>query len=103
MKIDDIIQLGSEEELKKVLQDLGNAGFHAVRDSVYSKYHIRITGVPEEEFLVQARDQNGRQQKAYCVSLEEAEEIAEEYGMQYEFVETLRGYAGEWETVSQSW
>lgn len=46
--------------------------------------------------MVAAADQNGRRQNAYCDTLEEAEEIAAEYGSQYEFVEILEGYPGEW-------
>ena len=30
-------------------------------------------------------------------------EIATEYGNGYEFVEILKGYPGEWESIAQSW
>ena len=102
MKKDDIIDCANEKDLKQTLRDLGLAGFHAVKDSG-DNFDIRITGVPETQYLVEARDQNGRCQKVYCDTLEEAGEIATEYGTGYEFVEILKGYAGEWESVAQSW
>lgn len=99
MKKGDIIQCFNEKDLRQTMKDLSAAGFHAVKDSGQN-FNIVITGVPETEYLVEARDQNGRSQKAYCSILEEAEEIAAEYGNGYEFVEILKGYAGEWESVS---
>ena len=102
MKKGDIIRCHDQKDLRKTMEDLSAAGFHAVKDSG-DNFDIRITGVPETQYLVEARDQNGRCQKAYCDTLEEAGEIAIEYGNGYEFVEILKGYPGEWETVSQSW
>lgn len=102
MKKGDVIVCSGPEDLKQTMEDLSIAGFHAVHDSG-SGYRIRITGTPDPEYLVEAHDQNGRCQKAYSSTLEEAEEAAAEYGNSYEFVEILKGYPGEWETVSQSW
>ena len=102
MKKGDIIRCHDQKDLTQTLRDLELAGFHAVKDSG-DNFDIRITGVPETEYLVEARDQNGRGQKAYCYTLEEAEEIAEEFGSGCEFVEILKGYPGEWESISQSW
>lgn len=103
MKKGNIIVCKNEEDLKQTLRDLELAGFHAVKDSG-DNFDIRITGVPETQYLVEALDQNGRAQKAYCDTLEEAEEIAEEFGSGgYKFVEILKGYPGEWESISQSW
>ena len=99
MKKGDIIRCVDQQGLRQTMRDLSAAGFHAVKDSGQN-FNIVITGVPETEYLVEARDQNGRSQKAYCSTLEEAEEIAAEYGNGYEFVEILKGYAGEWESVS---
>ena len=99
MKKGDIIQCSSWQDVMQTMENLSAAGFHAVKDSGQN-FNIVITGVPETEYLVEARDQNGRSQKAYCSTLEEAEEIAAEYGNGYEFVEILKGYAGEWESVS---
>lgn len=102
MKKGDIIQCFNEKDLRQTMKDLSAAGFHAVKDSG-NNFHVRITGTPETEYLVEAHDQNGRVQKAYCDTLEEAEDAAAEYGNGYEFVEILKGYAGEWESVSRSW
>lgn len=99
MKKGDIIQCFNEKDLRQTMRDLSAAGFHAVKDTGQN-FNLVITGVPETEYLVEARDQNGRSQKAYCSTQEEAEEIAAEYGNGYEFVEILKGYAGEWESVS---
>lgn len=103
MKKGDIIKCKDERDLKQTLKDLSAAGFHAVHDSVYGAPQIRITAAPETEYLVEARDQNGRYQKAYCDTLEEAEDAAAELGSAFEYVEILKGYPGEWETVSKSW
>lgn len=101
MKLGDIINCANEKDLKQTLRDLDLAGFHAVKDSG-DNFDIRITGVPKISYVVKARD--GRSaQAAYCDTLEEAEAAAEWLGQSYEFVEILKGYPGEWETVSQSW
>lgn len=102
MKLGDIINCANEKDLKQTLRDLDLAGFHAVHDSAYGRHALRITGVPKISYVVKARD--GRSaQAAYCDTLEEAEAAAEWLGQGYEFVEILRGYPGEWETISQSW
>ena len=103
MKKGDIISCTNGADLKQMLRDLSLAGFHAVHDSSYGRHVIRITEVPETEYLVQARSEGGRIQKAYCGTLEEAEDIAAEYGSSFQWVEILKGYPGEWEPVSQSW
>ena len=101
MKKGDIIRCRDQNDLRKIMRDLSVAGFHAVKDSG-DNFDIRITGVPKISYVVKARD--GRSaQAAYCDTLEEAEAAAEWLGQGYEFVEILRGYPGEWETVSQSW
>ena len=101
MREGDILVCCNEEDLQRTMQNLSYAGFHAVRESGRN-FNIRITGTPKISYVVKARD--GRSaQAAYCDTLEEAMEIAEEYGNGFEVVEILRGYPGEWETVSQSW
>lgn len=101
MKLGDIIRCHDQKDLKQTLRDLDLAGFHAVKDSG-DNFDIRITGVPKISYVVQARD--GRSALAvYCDTLEEAEAAAEWLGQGYEFVEILKGYPGEWETVSQNW
>lgn len=102
MKKGDIIRCRDQNDLRKTMRDLSVNGFHAVKDSG-DNFDIRITGVPETQYLVVARDHHGAMQRAYCDTLEEAGEIATEYGNGYEFVEILKGYAGEWESVAQSW
>lgn len=102
MKAGDTIKCKDAKDLLQMQKDLELAGFHAVV-SYDGAYTLRITGVPETQYLVEARDHHGAMQRAYCDTLEEATEIAEEYGNGYEFVEILRGYPGEWESVAQSW
>lgn len=102
MKKGDIVRCHDQKDLRETMRDLSAAGFHAVKDSG-DNFNIRITGVPETQYLVEARDHHGAMQRAYCDTLEEAGEIATEYGNGYEFVEILKGYAGEWESVAQSW
>lgn len=102
MKKGDIIICRDSEDLRQTMKDLSAAGFNAVKDSG-DNFNIRITGVPETQYLVEARDHHGAMQRAYCDTLEEAGEIATEYENGYEFVEILKGYPGEWESVAQSW
>ena len=102
MKKGDVIVCKDERDVKRTLEDLGQGGYHAVKDSGQN-FNIVITGVPEAGYLVQAWDQNGRHQNCYCDTLEEAEEVAAECGNGYEFVEVLKGHPGAWEPVSRSW
>jgi hypothetical protein len=102
MKKGDIIQCHDQKDLRKTMEDLSAAGFHAVKDSG-DNFDIRITGVPETQYMVEARSEVGCVLRTFCDTLEEAGEIATEYGNGYEFVEILKGYAGEWESVAQSW
>ena len=101
MKAGDTIKCKDAKDLLQMQKDLELAGFHAVV-SYAGTYTLRITGVPKISYVVKATD--GRSaQAAYCDTLEEAEAAAEWLGQGYEFVEILKGYPGEWETVSQSW
>lgn len=102
MKKGDTIVCKNEDDLQKTMRDLNYAGFHAVKDSGRN-FNIRITGVPETQYLVQARSEGGSVQRAYCDTLEEAGHIAAEYARSFQWVEILKGYAGEWESVAQSW
>lgn len=99
MKKGDLIKCSDEKDLRRMLRDLDLGGFHAVQ--VDTGFWLRITGVPDPEYLVQARDQNGRQQSVYCSTLEEAEEASADLGSAYEFIEILKGYPGEWEAVGE--
>ena len=102
MKAGDTIKCKDTKDLLQMQKDLELAGFHAVV-SYDGAYTLRITGVPETQYLVEARDHHGAMQRAYCDTLKEACEIATEYGNGYEFVEILKGYPGEWESIAQSW
>lgn len=99
MKVGEIIHCESEEKLRELLMELGKAGFHAVRDSVYSKYDVRITGVPEETFLVRASDGEGGGKDIPCGSIKEAQEIAADLEGQYEYVEILKRIGGFWDVI----
>lgn len=98
MKLGDMIKCSGEKDVRQMLKDLDAAGFHAVVMD-YDMNWIRITGVPETEYMVAAHNQHGMQNN-YCQTLEEAEELAEEMARYYEFVEILKGYPGEWEVVN---
>ena len=102
MKEGDILVCCNEEDLQRTMQNLSYAGFRAVRESGRN-FNLRITGVPKISYVVKARA--GRSARAaYYDTLEEAEAAAAEWlGQGYEFVEILKGYPGEWETISQSW
>lgn len=102
MKKGEIIHCHDENDMRQMLKDLDLGGFGAVAMGI-NNFDIRITSVPETEYLVQGFSNGGAKQSAYCDTLEEAEEAAAELGNQYEFVEIAKGYSGEWETVSQSW
>lgn len=107
MKKDDIIDCANEKDVAQMLRDLELAGFRAVRDRCFGRYALRITDVPETRYIVQATDKRydryANTLTAYCETLEEAEEIAEDYEKAYRWVEILRGYPGEWESIAQSW
>lgn len=96
MKLGDMIKCANEADLKQTLKDLDAAGFHAVRDS-YDGNWLRITGVPEAQYLVQSKYGN-----AYCDTLEEAQAYCCELDLIYGSgtSEILKGYPGEWEPVS---
>lgn len=97
MKVNDTIRCIDKADAIRTLQDLCSNGFDgAVKRVESGDLVIIVTKVPETEYIVQAADQNGRRQTAYCSTPEEAEEIAAEFGSQYEFVEILEGYPGEW-------
>lgn len=101
MKLHDTILCASHAEVRQLLHDLSLAGFHAVAGGG-NGLTITITGVPDTEWLVQARE-GGATQKVYCVTREEAEDIYEELCRGYVFVEMLEGYAGEWQSIAQTW
>ena len=101
MKKNDTIRCTDKADVKQFLQDLSLAGFHAVAGGS-DGLTITITGVPETQYLVQARD-GANVRKAYCDTKEEADYIYEKYAQEFEFVEMLEGYPGEWESIAQTW
>ena len=102
MKKYSTIRCKDGNEVRQTLQALGMAGFHAVAGGQDGRT-ITITEVPETQYLVQARDQNGRAQRAYCSTKAEAVEVFEELARGYEYAEVLEGYPGEWESIAQTW
>lgn len=101
MKKNDVIRCKSKEDVRQMMQDLSLAGFHAVVGGS-DGLTITITGVPDTRYLVQARD-GADVRKAYCDTKEEADYIYEKYTQEFEFVEMLEGYPGEWESIAQTW
>ena len=101
MKKNDVIYCKSKEDVRRMMQDLSLAGFHAVAGGS-NGLTITITEVPETRYLVQARD-GADVRKAYCDTKEEADYIYEKYTQEFEFVEMLEGYPGEWESIAQTW
>lgn len=101
MKKNDVIRCASKADVRQTMQDLSLAGFHAVAGGSDGLV-ITITGVPETQYLVQARD-GANVRKAYCDTKEEADYIYEKYAQEFEFVEMLEGYPGEWESIAQTW
>ena len=101
MKKNDVIRCASKADVRQMMQDLSLAGFHAVAGGS-NGLTITITGVPETRYMVQARD-GADVRKAYCDTKEEADYIYEKYAQQFEFVEMLEGYPGEWKSIAQTW
>ncbi len=101
MKKNDVIYCKSKEDVRQMMQDLSLAGFHAVAGGS-NGLTITITEVPETRYMVQARD-GASLRKAYCYTREEADYIYEKYTQEFEFVEMLEGYPGEWESIAQTW
>ena len=101
MKKNDVIYCASKADVRQMMQDLSLAGFHAVAGGS-DGLTITITEVPETRYMVQARD-GASVRKAYCDTKEEADYIYEKYTQEFEFVEMLEGYPGEWESIAQTW
>ena len=101
MKKNDVIHCTSKEDVQQMMQDLSLAGFYAVAGGS-DGLTITITEVPETRYMVQARD-GASVRKAYCDTKEEADYIYEKYAQQFEFVEMLEGYPGEWKSIAQTW
>lgn len=74
---------------------LESAGFTFDTDGL----RLTITGVPEDEYLVQAFGK--RPQLSYCSTEAEAEEVFEDIRASgiYEHIEILKGYPGHWALV----
>ena len=100
MKKNDVIYCASKEDVRQMMQDLSLAGFHAVAG--FEDLTITITEVPETQYMVRVLDGTSLR-KAYCYTREEADYIYEKYTQEFEFVEMLEGYPGEWESIAQTW
>lgn len=100
LKVNDYIKCHDEREVVDMLRDLSNEGYHAVRDSIYN-LQIRITGVPETEYLIAAwmGETGARHQNNYCDTLEEAQRLADRMKEDWDHVEICEGYPGHWLTV----
>lgn len=95
MRIGDLIECSNERDLKQTMSDLALGGFNADR---VGKLNLRITEVPETEYLVECY---GFSSNAYCWTEEEAEEVFEERIKNCEQVCILAGYPGEWNLVKE--
>lgn len=98
MKVGDTVKCKDAKDLLQTQKDLELAGFHTVV-SCDGAYTLRITGVPETEYLVVAYSPR-RAQHNYCGTLEEAKGLADEMlSCGYGIIEILKGYPGEWKLV----
>lgn len=101
MKKNDTIRCINKADVRQMMSDLSEAGFHAVAGGS-NGLTITITAVHETRYIVQARE-GAAVQKVYCDTREEADEMYEKFTSGYTFVEMLEGYAGEWKTIKQTW
>ena len=95
--VGDRIDCPSDVERALIGSSLESAGFTFDTDGL----RLTITGVPEDEYLVQAYGRSV--QKVYCGTLEEAMEAMEDIrstGL-YECIEILKGYPGHWDLVKE--
>lgn len=98
--VGDRIDCPSDAERALIGSSLESAGFTFDTDGL----RLTITGVPEDEYLVQAYGRS--MQKVYCGTLEEALEAMEDIRSTgiYEHIEILKGYqGGHWDLVKEAW
>ena len=98
--VGDRIDCLSDAERALIGSSLESAGFTFDTDGL----RLTITGVPEDEYLVQAYGKS--MQKVYCSTLEEALEAMEDIRSTgiYEHIEILKGYqGGHWDLVKEAW
>ena len=96
--IGDQIECMDEVDRALTGSSLESAGFTFDTDGLI----LTITGVPDNEYLVQAWGKSV--QKSYCTTLEEALEAMEDIrstGL-YEHIEILKGYSGHWAKVKEA-
>ena len=62
---------------------------------------IRITEVPETEYLVEYLELNGQSSRVYCLTEEVAYEVFKERIKTCKEVDILSGYSGEWTLVKE--
>ena len=98
--VGDQIDCNDEADRALIGSSLESAGFTFDTDGL----RLTITGVPEDEYLVQAYGRSV--QKVYCGTLEEALEAMEDIRSTgiYEHIEILKGYqGGHWDLVKEAW
>lgn len=98
--VGDRIDCASDAERALIGSSLESAGFAVETDGL----RLTITGVPEDEYLVQAF--GNRPQLSYCSTEAEAEEVFEDIRASgiYEHIEILKGYqGGHWDLVKEAW
>ena len=98
--VGDRIDCVSDVERALIGSNLESAGFTFDTDGL----RLTITGVPEDEYLVQACGRSV--QKVYCGTLEEALEAMEDIRSTgiYEHIEILKGcQGGHWDLVKEAW
>ena len=93
--VGDRIDCASDAERALIGSSLESAGFTVEADGL----RLTITGVPEDEYVVQAFGK--RPQLSYCSTEAEAEEVFEDIRASgiYEHIEILKGYPGHWALV----
>lgn len=75
MRIGDLIECSNERDLKQTMSALELGGYNA---DIVGGLRIRITEVPETEYLVEYLELNGQSSKVYCLTEEVAYEVFKE-------------------------
>lgn len=98
MRIGDLIECTNERDLKQTMSALELGGYNA---DIVGGLRIRITEVPETEYLVEYLELNGQGSKVYCLTEKVAYEVFNERIKTCEEVGILSGYPGEWTLVKE--
>ena len=98
MRIGDLIECINERDLKQTMSALELGGYNA---DIVGGLRIRITEVPETEYLVECLELNGQSSNVYCLTEEVAYEVFTERIKTCKEVDILSGYPGEWTLVKE--